>query len=177
MKTFKMKDGTIVNYKEGLTEEEFISLINISIKAYEGNDDDLDNLSFTRYNPVAMEKYFNRLLFIICIKDFNEEDFDKYFVEGIHLLLRREVINVQYAYDVLKSMVNDSLNVGNILDVNLRTLIRIIENKLPEKNELEKLLKKLPKEWSKVFGEHENLVNMPKKEFDEKYNNKVDETK
>lgn len=169
MKEFKLKDESIIKYKDSLVESEYIALIQTSMDAYQyGIDERKDHLSFTKYNPIQLQKAFNRALMILCIEDYNEENYDTYFAEGVHNELKFEVENALDAWCTIENLVLNSTDVSVTISKFLSDVLLMLDKKLPEGDGIAKALKKLPKDWGKVFSDFKEITEPTKAEFDAK---------
>lgn len=164
MRELKLSDESIIKYKESLNEAEYITLIEVAMDAYQyGIGDNFDNLNFMNYNPIKAEQAFNRTLLSICIADYNSDDYDKYFTDGVHTALRLEVKNASDAWYMIESLIHSSLDVSVVVDNFLGKVLDVLENKLPNGEDMIKVLKKLPKEWTKVFNEFQEITGVQEK--------------
>ena len=78
------KDGIKFNYKENLTEEDFITLIKSYIEIFNnGLDGEIDNIVGLHKNPILAERSFNMNLGNLCIENFDAELHTKIFNKGI----------------------------------------------------------------------------------------------
>lgn len=109
------------------------------------------------FNPVDMEINFYAGLFYYVIDGYTTGDNDKFeelFSAGIHKELLDKIENAQLAYDLMwKSAKEVSNSVGAILNK-----IKGFLDSLPEQENLNKLMDKLPKEWESVKNEYNEII-------------------
>ena len=87
------KDGIKFNYKESLTEEDFITLIKSYIEIFNnGLDGEIDNIVGLHKNPILADRSFNMNLGNLCIENFDAELHTKIFNKGIYNFLREDII-------------------------------------------------------------------------------------
>lgn len=148
------RNGVSVRLKRNyLTAGQVTNLITEVMKIYtEGGL--VEDYSF---NPVDMEINFYAGLFYYVIDGYITEDndkFEKFFSAGIHKELLDKVENAQLAYDLMwKSAKEVSNSVGTILNK-----IKGFLDNLPEQENLNKLMDKLPKEWESIKNEYNEII-------------------
>jgi len=149
------KNGVKVNLKrEYLTGGQVGNLVTEAVKIYKegGLFEDY------AFNPVDMEINFYAGLFLLTIDDYNIDDneqFEELFGAGIHIELLKEIRNAQLAYDLMWKTANE---VGNSLG-SILYKIRAIMEKIPEGEDLNKLMEKLPQEWQDVKNEFSEIID------------------
>ena len=132
--------------KRFLTANEVGNIVQTSLQAYKNNNF-IDNYNFS---PVDMEVNFYSALFSYIIKDYSietEDRFEELYNAGVQYDLLNNITNAMEAYNItmkLADKISDPIN--NILGT--------LFNKLPEKEDLEKL----PEEWKKVTSEFNEIV-------------------
>lgn len=149
------RNGVSVELKRNyLTAGQITNLISEVMKIY-NNGGLLDNYAF---NPVNMEMNFYAGLFYYTVEEYNDmednDEFEKLFSAGIHKELLEKVENAQLAYDLMwKSAKEVSNSIGMILNK-----IKGFLDNLPEQEDLNKLMDKLPKEWEAVKNEYDGII-------------------
>ena len=110
------------------------------------------------FNPVDMEMNFYAGLFYYTVEEYNDmednDEFEKLFSAGIHKELLEKVENAQLAYDL---MWKSAKEVSNSIGMVLNKIKGFLDN-LPEQEDLNKLMDKLPKEWETVKNEYDNII-------------------
>lgn len=148
------RNGVSVELKRSyLTAGQVTNLISEVIKIY-NNGGLLDDYAF---NPVDMEINFYAGLFYYTIENYDTEDNDKFeelFSAGIHKELLEKVENAQLAYDLMWKTAKE---VGNSVGTILNKIKGFLDN-LPEQEDLNELMDKLPKEWETVKNEYDNII-------------------
>lgn len=149
------RNGVSVELKRNyLTAGQITNLISEVMKIY-NNGGLLDNYAF---NPVDMEMNFYAGLFYYTVEEYNDmednDEFEKLFSAGIHKELLEKVENAQLAYDL---MWKSAKEVGNSIGMILNKIKGFLDN-LPEQEDLNKLMDKLPKEWETVKNEYDNII-------------------
>jgi hypothetical protein len=160
MKTYN-ENGLNFEYKDYLTQAEYNALIKVSIDDLIYGVSDIEGY---RYDILGADNAFFKSLCSICITDCNDELFEKVFNNGTHRDLLILIKNAQDAYDMFWNMIDKIDSIENIIDINLQNIIKLIGEKIPDGTSMEKLAKKLPKEWQKVLEEHQNIVHPIKNE-------------
>lgn len=141
--------------KDFLTETEVSSIIRVAIDSLFDEE-----YSFgSKYNYVNAELTFFKCLASICVENCedSDEEYEKIFNSGEIMRMFSEIKNARYAYDLLNKTMDRVCSIENVLDRSLQDLLKLINTKMPD---LEKLAKKLPKEWQKVIDEHNNIVGL-----------------
>lgn len=155
------RNGVSIELKRNyLTAGQITNLISEVMKIY-NNGGLLDNYAF---NPVDMEMNFYAGLFYYTVEEYNDmednDEFEKLFSAGIHKELLEKVENAQLAYDLMwKAAKEVSNSVGMILNK-----IKGFLDNLPEQEDLNKLMDKLPKEWEAVKNEYDNIIGIKKED-------------
>ena len=149
------RNGVSVELKRNyLTAGQITNLISEVIKIY-NNGGLLEDYAF---NPVDMEMNFYAGLFYYTVEKYNDigdnDKFEILFSAGIHKELLEKVENAQLAYDLMwKSAKEVSNSIGMIFNK-----IKGFLDNLPEQEDLNKLMDKLPKEWEAVKNEYDNII-------------------
>ncbi len=148
------RNGVSVELKKDyLTGGQITNLISEVMKIYT-NGEFIEGYSF---NPVDMEMNFYAGLFYYTIEGYSTEDnekFEEFFSAGIHKELLERVENAQLAYDLMwKSAKEVSNSIGMILNK-----IKSFLDKLPEQEDLNKLMDKLPEEWKAIKDEYDEII-------------------
>lgn len=149
-----------IEYKDFLETNEFRVLIQESIDAFingqptSGEDMVLDDIRGYMGNPGCSYDAFCRTLGTLCIKDFDGELHEEIFSNGLYDELICQIKNAKKAYEIVESNLDRTLSVSNAINQALNLII----SKLPEDKDLDKILKKLPKEWNKVFSEYKSIT-------------------
>lgn len=144
-----------MEYKKFLTEAEYKTLIKVSVDAFNTQGD----IEGFRFNPVQADAIFFRALCSMCIDNLTDEMYEEYFNTGKHRTMLDEVVNANEAYYMYKYITERMISIENIIDMNLQSLIKLIEDKIPDKKSMAKLVNKLPKEWQKAVDEHQNIIH------------------
>ena len=105
-----------------------------------------------------MEINFYAGLFYYTVEEYNDmednDEFEKLFSAGIHKELLEKVENAQLAYDLMWKTAKE---VGNSVGIILNKIKGFLDN-LPEQEDLNKLMDKLPEEWKTVKNEYDNII-------------------
>lgn len=161
-----VKGNKITLKKDYLTNGEVNYIVSEVLKIY-NNSDDIEGYD---YSPLTMITNFYALLFGFCIEGYNidsDEDYNKYYNLGTQYELLRVVTNADEAYHLMMSLSKQMTSLENIIDKNLKSVVEIIANKLPDAKAMAKMVNKLPKEWQKVINEHNEIVGKTTIEEDE----------
>lgn len=156
----KIKDNVIKLKKDFLTNVEVNYIIKESLSSY--MDSEEEDIEGYLYNPLAMMFTFYLLLFSTCLEDFDSDsldDYEKYYSMGVQYELLRCVTNADEAYHTLISTSEKISSLENVLYNGINKVIKLLEEKMPEKDSMEKMMKKLPKDFTKVIGEYNNIFN------------------
>ena len=90
------------------------------------------------------------------------EQFEELFSHGVHENLLHDIKNAQLAYDLMWKTANEVSNsIGSIL-----YKIKGFLDNLPEQEDLNKLMEKLPEEWKEVKEKYDDIVGHNKLEGD-----------
>ncbi|MGN0966350.1 MAG: hypothetical protein ACI4OP_01975 [Candidatus Coprovivens sp.] len=161
-----VKDNKIALKKDYLTNGEVAQIVKIALGIY-NQPEDIDGYD---YSPISMITNFYALLFDFCIEDYDldkTEDYDKYYNMGAQYELLRVVTNADEAYHLMMSLSKQISSLENIIDKNLKNVVEMISNKLPDAKAMAKMVNKLPKEWQKVVNEYNEIVGKTTIEEDE----------
>lgn len=165
MKDYKLENGTEIKYKTSINEAEYLTLLDMSLDAYQhGIGDVVDEIAFIPYNPIKAEQAFYRVLLEMVVQDYDKEMYNIYFSSGAHKTIRDSVINAQDAWNTMEYLISNSLNVSVVINNFLNKLLDIVDTKLPEGDKMVKALNKLPKEWTKVFKEFQEITGVEEKQ-------------
>ena len=146
------KDGIKFNYKESLTEEDFITLIKSYIEIFNnGLDGEIDNIVGLHKNPILAERSFNMNLGNLCIENFNAELHTKIFNKGIYNFLREDIINAKEAYKLAREVCEKIDSVDELIYQFLNQIINLIPSELD--------IKKLQDSWGKVSSEYAKITS------------------
>ena len=146
------KDGIKFNYKESLTEEDFITLIKSYIEIFNnGLDGEIDNIVGLHKNPILAERSFNMNLGNLCIENFNAELHTKIFNKGIYNFLREDIINAKEAYKLAREVCQRVDSVDELVYQFLNKIIDLIPSELD--------IKKLQDSWGKVSSEYAKITS------------------
>lgn len=151
-KTYKVKDF--------LTTSDFRALIKVTMEAFINgqmttNDKYLvDGISGYMGNPGCAYDEFCRSLGNLCIEDFDNELHEKIFSLGKYEDLMHEIKNAMTAYDIVNSNLERYFTLSN----SLNQFLTLLAQKFPDEKALDKMLKKIPKEWNKVFKEYQSII-------------------
>ena len=146
------KDGIKFNYKENLTEEDFITLIKSYIEIFNnGLDGEIDNIVGLHKNPILAERSFNMNLGNLCIENFNAELHTKIFNKGIYNFLREDIINAKEAYKLAREVCQRVDSVDELVYQFLNKIIDLIPSELD--------IKKLQDSWGKVSSEYAKITS------------------
>lgn len=163
MKEIIVKGETIKLKKDYLTNGEINYMVKTALEIYNAEGD----IEGYGYSPLSMFTNFYALLFGMCIEDYNidsVEDYDKYYNLGTHTELMMEITNATEAYNLLVSISKQLCDIPNVIDRSIQKIINIMAEKIPNGEELSKMMKKMPKEWNKVLSEYNNIIGENKKE-------------
>lgn len=163
MKEIIVKDETIKLKKDYLTNGEVNYMVKTALEIYNAEGD----IEGYGYSPLSMFTNFYALLFGMCIEDYNIdsiEDYDKYYNLGVHTELMMEITNAMEAYNLLVSISKQLCDIPNVIDRSIQKIINIMAEKIPNGEELSKMMEKMPKEWNKVLSEYNNIIGESKKE-------------
>lgn len=152
-----VKGNKITLKKDYLTNGEVIQIVKIALGIY-NQPEDIDDYD---YSPISMITNFYALLFDFCIEDYDldkTEDYDKYYNMGVQYELLRVVTNADEAYHLMMSLSKQISSLENIIDKNLKNIVEMVSNKIPDAKTMAKMVNKLPKEWQKVVNEHNEIV-------------------
>lgn len=149
-----MKNGDVKFKKTYLTGAEVSTLVREAVNIYRqgGLYEDYD------YNPIDMEINFYVGLFYYVIDNFdieNEEQFEELFSSGVHEDILKEVKNAKLAYDLMWKLAKEISGSVNIISNKINNFIK----NMPEMDEMQEVLKKLPEQWNSVKGEYDNIMN------------------
>lgn len=156
----KIKDNVIKLKKDFLTNVEVNYIIKESLSSY--MDSEEEDIEGYLYNPLAMMFTFYLLLFSTCLEDFDSDsldDYEKYYSMGVQYELLRRVTNADEAYHTLISTSEKISSLENVLYNGINKVIKLLEEKMPEKDSMEKMMKKLPKDFTKAIDEYNNIFN------------------
>ena len=152
-----VKGNKIALKKDYLTNGEVTQIVKIALGIY-NQPEDIDDYD---YSPISMITNFYALLLDFCIEDYDldkTEDYDKYYNMGVQYELLRVVINADEAYHLMMSLSKQISSLENIIDKNLKNIVEMVSNKIPDAKTMAKMVNKLPKEWQKVVNEHNEIV-------------------
>lgn len=144
--------------QEYLTGGQVTNLVTEAIKIYK-NGGFLDDYAF---NPVDMEINFYAGLFYLTIEDYDinsTEQFEELFSHNVHKYLLESITNAQLAYDL---MWKTSREIGNSIGSLLYKISTFLDN-LPEQEDLNKLMDKLPEEWKNVKEQYDDIMKIDDK--------------
>lgn len=161
-----VKGNKITLKKDYLTNGEVTQIVKIALGIY-NQPEDIDGYD---YSPISMITNFYALLFDFCIEDYDldkTEDYDKYYNMGAQYELLRVVTNADEAYHLMMSLSKQISSLENIIDKNLKNVVEMVSNKLPDAKAMAKMVNKLPKEWQKVVNEYNEIVGKTTIEEDE----------
>lgn len=145
------KDGIKFNYKESLTEEDFITLIKSYIEIFNnGLDGEIDNIVGLHKNPILAERSFNMNLGNLCIENFDAELHTKIFNKGIYNFLREDIINVKEAYKLAREVCEKIDSVDELIYQFLNQIINLIPSKVD--------IEKLKETWKNVSEEYSKIT-------------------
>jgi hypothetical protein len=148
-----MKIGDITLKKDYLTGGQVGNLVTEAVEIYK-NGGLFEDYAF---NPVDMEINFYAGLFYLLVENYDikdNEQFEKLFSKGIHKEILEKVENAQLAYDLMWKTAKE---VGNSVGTILNKIKGFLDN-LPEQEDLNKLVDKLPKEWEAVKNEYDDII-------------------
>lgn len=172
MNEYKLDNESVIKYKNSLTEAEYITLIEVAIDAYQnGIGESKDNLGIVPYNPIKVEQAFNRVLLSLCVKDYDEDEYDLYFSNGVHNVLVANVTNASDAWEMVQEIVTNSLSLSVVINNFMEKVITMLDGKLPEGKDLLKVLKKFPKDITKALNDYASIIEPTKAEFETKLAN------
>lgn len=135
--------------KDYLTKEEIDTIIIAAMNSLRKDENLIEGLNF---NYLAMEHSFFDSLGIFCIKDFNDEERDKLYNEGLLDEFIDSVKNARYAYNLLHTIADKSVN-------NIEGVINKLFGDITNSNtNLEDLQEALP-QLQEVFQKYDNIVN------------------
>jgi len=143
--------------KDYLTNGEVNYIVSEALNIFMEGDDIKDY----DYSPLSMITNFYAMLFELCIEGYNMDsidDYNKYYNLGAHYELLRVVTNADEAYHLLMSLSKDLRSIENIIDKNIKKLLKMIEDKLPDSKAMTKLVNKLPKEWQRVVNDYNSIT-------------------
>ena len=149
-----MKNGDVKFKKTYLTGAEVSTLVREAVNIYRqgGLYEDYD------YNPIDMEINFYVGLFYYVVDNFDiesEEQFEELFSSGVHEDILKEVRNAKLAYDLMWKLAKEISGSVNIISNKINNFIK----NMPEMDEMQEVLKKLPEQWNSVKGEYDNIMN------------------
>lgn len=141
----------IINIKKDfINEVEMQTIVAMAIKAYfvgaESNDETdfiKDEIMGLDVNPMWADGIFFRGVFELCSD--GSMEYNEAFNNGFVEYSLSSIKNVKYAYDKYLDIIKNMNSLENIININLKHLIDVISTKLPEKEEMNKLLKQIPK--------------------------------
>ena len=151
-KTYKVKDF--------LTTSDFRALIKVTMEAFINgqmttNDKYLvDGISGYMGNPGCAYDEFCRSLGNLCIEGFDNELHEKIFALGEYEDLMHKIKNAMTAYGVVNANLERYFTLSN----SLNQFLTLLAQKFPDEKALDKMLKKIPKEWNKVFKEYQSII-------------------
>lgn len=157
MKEITIKEQTIKLKKDYLTNDEVNYMITEALEAYK----EPSGIEGYNFNALNMMTNFNALLFSYCIDDYdigNIDDYNKYYNLGVQTELLMEITNAMEAYNLLNSIAKQMSSISGVIDKGLNSLISVISTKMPEREALEKMMKKLPKEFNKALEDYNNII-------------------
>ena len=152
-----VKNEKIKLKKDYLTNGEVTQIVKIALEIHNQAED----IEGYDYSPISMITNFYALLFDFCIEDYDldkTEDYDKYYNLGTQYELLRVVTNADEAYHLMMSLSKQMTSLENIIDKNLKSVVEMVANKLPDAKAMAKMVNELPKEWQKVINEHNEIV-------------------
>lgn len=158
-----IKGENIKLKKDYLTNGEVNYIVSEALQIYMDSGD----ISNYDYSPLSMITNFYAMLFELCIEDYDMDkidDYNKYYNLGVHYELLRVVTNAEEAYHLLISTSKDLTSIENVIDKNIKRLMQLIEDKIPDSKAMTKLINKLPKEWQKVVNEYNDITGKQKEE-------------
>lgn len=165
-------DNETIKYKKTLSEAEYLTVIETAIDAYrDGLSGNTDMLGVVDYNPIKAQQAFYRALFGILIEDYDGEKYDLYFSNGLQYELINNVINAKNALDTINDIIKNSMNISTVLNKMLSGILNMLDSKLLDSVDINKLLKKFPKDLGKALEQYADVMTPSKSEFDEKVQN------
>lgn len=172
MKEYEIDKDNVIKYKTFLTEAEYITLIEMSVDAYvNGIGDNTDNLGVVPYNPIKAQQMFNRTLLSICIENYDENKYELYFENMIAEQLIDEVNNALEAWKTVEDIMDKSISISVRFNDFLNKVLDILDSKLSDGAQLEKLLKALPKDLNVALDKYRKILT-PNTANEEKDNKK-----
>lgn len=146
--------------KDFLTTSDFRALVKTTMEAFINGQMTVngkylvDGISGYMGNPGCAYDEFCRSLGTLCIKDFDGELHEKIFSLGEYEHLMHEIKNAMTAYEIVNANLERYFTLSN----SLNQFLTLLAQKLPDEETLNKMLKKLPKEWNKVFKEYQSII-------------------
>lgn len=140
--------------RDFLTGGQVANLITEAIKIYIGGG----MLEGYAFNPVDMEINFYAGLFYLTIEGYDDikdnNKFEELFSHGVHKNLLKDIENAQLAYDLMWKTAKE---LSNSVGIILQKISKFLD-KLPQGEDLNALVDKLPDEWKKVKEEYDNII-------------------
>lgn len=150
MKEYKDK-GIEFKYKEGLNEEDFVSLITSYIEAYNNGFGEVkDETEGSHKNPITAERVFNINLGNLCIENFDDELHEQIFKKGIYNFLKENIYNAKEAYNLAKETCKRVDSVDELTYNLFNKIIELIPSNID--------IKELQDTWEKVSNEYKNIT-------------------
>lgn len=172
MLEYKLNNDETIKYKKGLSEAEYLTVIEFAIDAYkDGIGGQQDLFGVVPYNPVKAQQAFYRALCEVCIEDYDSARYAEYFEAGIPVILVMEVSNAAEAWDTVQSIIDNSMSMSVTINKFLSGVLSMLDEKLSEGVDMAKVLKKFPKDLSKALADYTEVMSPSKAEFDEKVEN------
>lgn len=172
MLELKLNDKETIKFKEGLSEVEYITIIEYTIDAYrDGLGEQKDLFGVVPYNPIKAQQAFYRALCEICIENYDSNKYAKYFEANVPTILVKNVKNALEAQNTVNEIIHNSMSLSVTINNFLSGVLNMLDGKLPTGDDLAKSLKKLPKEFNKMLETYSTIKNASKKEFDGQLNN------
>lgn len=146
--------------KDFLTTNDFRALIKVTMEAFingQMTTDEkylVDGISGYMGNPGCAYDEFCRSLGNLCIEGFDNELHEKIFALGKYEDLMYGIKNAMTAYGIVNANLERYFTLSN----SLNQFLALLAQKLPDEKALDKMLKKIPKEWDKVFKEYQSII-------------------
>ena len=163
MTTIKVKDKEF-NVKEGLDEMDYVAILEMALDTYmNGYEEMEDNVRITSFNPISMRRIFFRALMSICMEDYSEDEYEKYFEYGLHTKILDEVINARDAYNDMLAISKEALTSANIINTAIERIIGLISDKMPDAEEINKFLENMPEDLKDTLSHYEQVLHLDNK--------------
>ncbi len=159
-----MREFHGTKFKDYIDKEEIKGILTIVMDVYVNGADKTeggkytDSLPGVNYNPIIAEEVFFNLVHDICVMEIesNEDkqnNFDELYNKGFIRFSMDAISNVLYAYNLYKETITSMHSIDNVMDKYLSTLVYGILEKIPNAEEINKLLKEIPKQINKMDNE------------------------